>query len=170
MIAGIAAVSSNGMIGMNGWLPWDIPEDVAYFENMIVGAALVVGSRTYRTMAVVPPDTFVVSRQAGLALRVVVGAPNGGEGWIDWPGAPLPEGAEVAVKVGNAGQALSSAIAGMGRAALPFLLAEDAIRDGRLSALEGPAPGRRAYWLVAPLPQWRQKKVRALVGHLVAAR
>ncbi len=104
------------------------------------------------------------------ALRVVVGAPNGGEGWIDWPGAPLPEGAEVAVKVGNAGQALSSAIAGMGRAALPFLLAEDAIRDGRLSALEGPAPGRRAYWMVAPLPQWRQKKVRALVGHLVAAR
>ena len=69
MIAGIAAVSSNGMIGMNGWLPWDIPEDVAYFENMIVGAALVVGSRTYRTMAVVPPDTFVVSRQQGLQLR-----------------------------------------------------------------------------------------------------
>ena len=69
MIAGIAAVSSNGMIGMNGWLPWDIPEDVAYFENMIVGAALVVGSRTYRTMDVVPPDTFVVSRQPGLQLR-----------------------------------------------------------------------------------------------------
>ena len=56
MIAGIAAVSSNGMIGMNGWLPWDIPEDVAYFENMIVGAALVVGRRTYGTMAVVPPE------------------------------------------------------------------------------------------------------------------
>lgn len=69
MIAGIAAVSSNGMIGMNGWLPWDIPEDVAYFENMIVGAALVVGSRTYHTMAVVPPDTFVVSRQPDLQLR-----------------------------------------------------------------------------------------------------
>jgi hypothetical protein len=55
MIAGIAAVSSNGMIGMNGWLPWDIPEDVAYFEDMIVGAALIVGRRTYDTMAVVPP-------------------------------------------------------------------------------------------------------------------
>ena len=26
--------------------------------------------------------------------------------------------------------------------------------------------GRRAYWLVAPRPQWRQKKVKALVGHL----
>jgi len=69
MIAGIAAVSSNGMIGMNGWLPWDIPEDVAYFEDMIVGAALIVGRRTYNTMAVVPPDTFVVSRQPGLKLR-----------------------------------------------------------------------------------------------------
>ena len=26
--------------------------------------------------------------------------------------------------------------------------------------------GRRAYWLVAPRPQWRQKKVKALVEHL----
>ena len=47
MIAGIAAVSSNGMIGMNGWLPWDIPEDVAYFEDMIVGAALTLGMVGY---------------------------------------------------------------------------------------------------------------------------
>lgn len=69
MIAGIAAVSRNGMIGHDGWLPWDIPEDVEYFENMIVGAALIVGRRTYGTMTVVPADTFVVSRQNGLELR-----------------------------------------------------------------------------------------------------
>ncbi|NNC58430.1 MAG: LysR family transcriptional regulator, partial [Erythrobacter sp.] len=30
----------------------------------------------------------------------------------------------------------------------------------------GPDEGRRAYWLVAPLPQWRQKKVKALVEFL----
>ena len=28
---------------------------------------------------------------------------------------------------------------------------------------------RRAYWLVAPLPQWRQKKVKALVAYLTGA-
>jgi len=103
------------------------------------------------------------------ARRVVVAAPGHTEAhdhWIDWPGAPLPEGAEVSVQVGNAGQALSSAIAGMGKAVLPYLLAEDALGDGRLTALEGPDEGRRAYWLVAPLPQWRQKKVRTLVAFL----
>jgi LysR family glycine cleavage system transcriptional activator len=29
-------------------------------------------------------------------------------------------------------------------------------------------PCRRGYWLVAPLPQWRQKKVKALVAALTA--
>ncbi len=59
-----------------------------------------------------------------------------------------------------------SAAAGMGRAVLPLLLVEDAIAAGRVTILEGPDEGRRAYWLVAPLPQWRQKKVRALVAFL----
>lgn len=100
------------------------------------------------------------------ARRVVVAAPQAHDTWIDWPGAPLPEGAEASVQVANAGQALSSAIAGLGKAILPLLLVEDAIEDGRLAAFEGPDEGRRAYWLVAPLPQWRQKKVKALVAFL----
>ena len=102
------------------------------------------------------------------ARRVVVAAPGSPDEWIDWPGAPLPEGAEAKVQVANAGQALSSATAGLGKAVLPYLLVEDALADGRLTALEGPDEGRRAYWLVAPLPQWRQKKVKALVAFLTA--
>lgn len=102
------------------------------------------------------------------ARRVVVAAPEAPDEWIDWPGAPLPEGAEAHVQVANAGQALSSATGGLGKAILPYLLVEDAIADGRLTVLEGPDEGRRAYWLVAPLPQWRQKKVKALVAFLVA--
>lgn len=68
-ISAIAAISSNGMLGANGWLPWDIPEDVAYFERMIEGAALVVGRLTYGTMTAFPVDTFVVSRQKDLFLH-----------------------------------------------------------------------------------------------------
>lgn len=100
------------------------------------------------------------------ALRVVVAAEGAPEEWIDWPGAPLPEGAEPRIEVGNAGQALSSAVAGLGRAILPWLLVEEAVASGKLTVLEGPSEGRRAYWLVAPLPQWRQKKVKALVAFL----
>ncbi len=100
------------------------------------------------------------------ARRVVVGASAGQEGWIAYPGAALPEGAHAGIEVGNAGQALSSVLAGLGRTVLPYLLVEDALHDGRLVALEGPDDGRRAYWLVAPLPQWRQAKVRKLVAFL----
>ena len=104
------------------------------------------------------------------AQRVIVAAPGAGDHalgtWIDWPGAPLPDGAEPHIEVGNAGQALSSAAAGLGRAILPWLLVEEWVAAGKLTVLEGPDEGRRAYWLVAPLPQWRQKKVKALVAFL----
>lgn len=69
LIAAIGAVASNNMLGLSGWLPWDIPEELAYFEKMIAGAALVIGRLTYESMDVVPADSFVVSRQEGLQLR-----------------------------------------------------------------------------------------------------
>jgi len=69
MIAAIGAVASNGMLGLDGWLPWDIPEELAYFERTVAGAALVIGRLTYESMDVVPPDSFIVSRQPGLRLR-----------------------------------------------------------------------------------------------------
>lgn len=43
MIAAIAAVAANGMLGREQWLPWDIPEELAYFERTVAGAALVMG-------------------------------------------------------------------------------------------------------------------------------
>ena len=70
------------------------------------------------------------------------------------------------LQVGNAGQALASALGGLGKAMLPLQLCEEALESGKLEVLEGPEEGRRAYWLIAPRPQWRQKKVRALVEFL----
>lgn len=104
--------------------------------------------------------------QLAPAQNAIVAAPNAQDEWISWPGAPLPEGVTAGITTGNPGQALSSAIAGLGRAILPLPLVEEAIETGRLTVLEGPNDGRRAYWLVAPLPQWRQKKVKSLVAHL----
>lgn len=69
MIAAIGAVASNGMIGLDGWLPWDIPEELAYFEKTVAGAALVIGRLTYESMAEVPPDSFIVTSQPGLLLK-----------------------------------------------------------------------------------------------------
>ena len=101
----------------------------------------------------------------GEPLRVTVG-----EGpWISWPGDQTPggEGEEASLlTVGDAGQALAAAANGLGKARVPLLLAQSWLDDGRLAG-SGPAEAcRRGYWLVAPLPQWRQKKVKALVAHL----
>jgi len=103
------------------------------------------------------------------ALRVTVAAPTAPETWIAWPGAPLPEGAAPAITAASPGQAIASALAGMGRTVVPLALAERALANGQLMALEPPEPARRAYWLVAPPPQWRSRKVKALVAFLMDA-
>ena len=98
---------------------------------------------------------------------MTVAAPDARDSWIDWPGMPLPDGVTPGIKAGSPGQALASALAGMGRTILPLALAESAIGRGALTVLEGPEPAIRSYWLLAPPPQWRSRKVRALVGFLV---
>ena len=93
-----------------------------------------------------------------------------GEGcWIAWPGDPNPEGEggdAPLLTVGDAGQALAAAAAGMGRARVPTLLAISWHANGRIKALGAAVPCRQGYWLVAPAPQWRQKKVKTLVAFL----
>ena len=61
---------------------------------------------------------------------------------------------------------VGTGFSGLGMARVPALLADVWLKDGRLAAGGPPEPCRRGYWLVAPLPQWRQKKVKALVAHL----
>lgn len=85
---------------------------------------------------------------------------------IAWPGDPA-EG-EAALTVADAGLALDAAMAGLGQARVPALLAAQDIAAGRVAAGER-TPADKGYWLVAPLPQWRQKKVRALVAALTEA-
>jgi len=94
-----------------------------------------------------------------------------GEGpWIGWPGDAAPEGDggsdEAPVHVADAGLALSAAANGLGQARIPVLLAEAWAEAHPGAVIRDVQDVRRGYWLVAPLPQWRQKKVRALVAAL----
>jgi len=99
-----------------------------------------------------------------------VDAPHAQGRSIGWPGDGGEESAEPCIAVGSAGQALACVIAGMGSTRLPHALAAKAIAAGAVRIEQGPEERRRAYWLVAPAPQWRQKKVRALVEYLTASR
>lgn len=99
---------------------------------------------------------------------VSVAAPDAPDAVILWPGSPDPAGATALVTVADAGLAIDAAAGGFGRASVPALLAESDLASGRvIEAGEAVAPGQ-AYWLIAPLPQWRQKKVKALVAALTA--
>ncbi len=96
--------------------------------------------------------------------QVTVARPGAPDRVIGWPGCLGGDG-PVGATVADAGLAIEAAVAGLGRTTVPALLAEPELADGRLHALDR-RDGSRGYWLVAPVPQWRQKKVRMLVTAL----
>jgi dihydrofolate reductase len=46
----VAAVGRNRVIGVDGGLPWRIPEDLARFKAMTMGHALVMGRATFESI------------------------------------------------------------------------------------------------------------------------
>lgn len=102
----------------------------------------------------------------GPGMMVTVAGPGATAGTrIAWPGCPVATG-ENALRLGDAGLAIDAAANGLGRACVPLMLAAADLAAGRVHAVEDAVPDKLTYWLVAPTPQWRQKKVRALVEAL----
>ena len=66
MISIIAAVSRNGVIGADGKIPWDIPEDMAYFSRTTTGGAVIMGRRTYEDIGRPLPERFNIILSAKL--------------------------------------------------------------------------------------------------------
>jgi dihydrofolate reductase len=50
-IALVAAVAENGVIGADGGMPWHYPEDLRRFKETTVGHPVVMGRRTYESIA-----------------------------------------------------------------------------------------------------------------------
>jgi dihydrofolate reductase len=46
----VAAIAKNGVIGKDNKLPWDIPEDLAYFYKLVSGKPVVMGHKTYESI------------------------------------------------------------------------------------------------------------------------
>lgn len=100
-----------------------------------------------------------------LFVRIVPPVGDTPPGRIDWPGCPMGD-TPSPMRVADAGLAMSAVASGLGWAMVPAMLAARAIEDALVRQEGAPVVGANAYWLVAPLPQWRQKKVRALVDAL----
>lgn len=66
----IYARARNGVIGRDGVLPWHLPEDLAHFKKVTLGAPVIMGRKTWESL---PPRfrplpgrrNIVVTRQAG---------------------------------------------------------------------------------------------------------
>lgn len=64
----IAAVSNDGVIGINGKIPWDIPEDMKYFKNITSQNTVIMGRKTFESIGYPLPNriNIVVSSQASI--------------------------------------------------------------------------------------------------------
>jgi dihydrofolate reductase len=49
-LALVVAVASNGVIGRDGALPWNLPDDLRHFRNVTMGKPILMGRRTYESI------------------------------------------------------------------------------------------------------------------------
>lgn len=62
----VAAVGANGVIGVDGDLPWRLPEDLAHFKQLTMGHPMIMGRATFDSIGRALPGrtTIVVTRNS----------------------------------------------------------------------------------------------------------
>jgi dihydrofolate reductase len=64
----IAAVAANGVIGIDGRLPWRLPEDLRHFKKLTLGHPVIMGRKTWESLgckALPERENIVVTRTSG---------------------------------------------------------------------------------------------------------
>lgn len=63
----IAALARNRVIGIDGGLPWRLPDDFAHFKRTTRGHTVIMGRRTYESMGTPLPErrNIVLTSRAG---------------------------------------------------------------------------------------------------------
>ena len=77
----VAAVADNGVIGLDGDIPWSLPEDLKHFRATTKGNSVVMGRRTYESIGHPLPfrSNIVVTRQTDWAADGVLVAHSVGD-------------------------------------------------------------------------------------------
>lgn len=60
----VVAAAQNGAIGKDGWMPWELPEDLKRFKALTLGKPMIMGRVTFETIGRPLPKrtTIVVTR------------------------------------------------------------------------------------------------------------
>ncbi len=66
----IMAASENGVIGRDGDLPWNLPDDFRHFKRTTVGHSVIMGRKTYQSLGKALPKrrNLVITRDKNLEL------------------------------------------------------------------------------------------------------
>jgi dihydrofolate reductase len=74
----VAAVGANGVIGVDGGLPWRLPEDLAHFKALTMGHPMIMGRATFDSIGRALPGrtTIVVTRNPAWSADGVETAPD----------------------------------------------------------------------------------------------
>ena len=66
----IVAMTDDGVIGVDGQLPWRLPEDLRRFKAATLGKPVVMGRKTFESIGRPLPQrhNIVLTRQSGLSL------------------------------------------------------------------------------------------------------
>jgi len=66
----IAAMDKNRMIGYQNSIPWHIPEDLQHFKKITMGHGIIMGRKTFESIACVLPgrQNVVLSTNSSLAI------------------------------------------------------------------------------------------------------
>ena len=86
----IWAQARSGVIGRDGDIPWQLPEDMAHFKELTVGHPVLMGRATWESL---PPRfrplpgrrNLVLTRDPGYraeGAEVVTALPTGFDGWV----------------------------------------------------------------------------------------
>lgn len=70
----IAAIGNQGQLGLNGIIPWDLPEDRAIFRDTIKGKHAIVGYNTYSGIAKLLPlcTTYLINNKDLQGSRTMI--------------------------------------------------------------------------------------------------
>lgn len=70
IISQITAISRNRVIGKNNTLPWDMPDDMAYFNRLTMGHYIVLGRKNYESNKKALPGrtNIVLTRNQGWSV------------------------------------------------------------------------------------------------------
>ncbi|MEM9402431.1 MAG: dihydrofolate reductase [Pseudomonadota bacterium] len=71
MISLIVAASQNGVIGVDGDLPWRLPDDLRRFKALTTGKPVIMGRKTWDSIGRPLPkrQNIVISRNTGFAAE-----------------------------------------------------------------------------------------------------